>query len=240
MPTIMIAHIANVRRTSAAVHGLSVVIPIAAILFAYSIDEDIWRSRWIRYAQASAVMITMQVEMRTRSRRGRAAADDRLGTPGKRRVLSVVLAANIVPRQTEGVDVALRGVGKGEAVRSRVTRVFQIEWLSGVRVDSLGALSRHVDEARRSDGPLDSVATKLNWRRFHAQKLSDQAGQSGHRSACGPAGDRHDGFALLNAGPFVGNKANRPVSFSHRLRRPSQNDERGRQEALCRSFLDRP
>ena len=186
-------------------------------------------------------MITIQVEMRTRSRRGRAAAaDDRLRTPGKRRVLSVVLAADIVPRQTEGVDVALRGVGKGEAIRSRVTRVFQIEWLSGVRVDSLSALSRHVDEARRRNGPLDSVATKLNWRRFHAQKLSDQARQSGHRSACGPAGDRRDGFALLDAGLFVGNKTNRPVSFSHRLRRISQNDEPETVERHCAvaSFID--
>src|SRR2546426_11913988 len=102
MPTIIVTHIANVRRTSAAVQGIVIVIPISAILFSYCIDEDIWRSRWSRYAQASAVMITIQVEMRTRSRRGRAAAaDDRLRTPGKRRVLAGVLAAEIVPPPTE-------------------------------------------------------------------------------------------------------------------------------------------
>ncbi len=41
MPTIITAHMANVKKTSAAVHGVSIVMPIAAIIVSYSMDDDI-------------------------------------------------------------------------------------------------------------------------------------------------------------------------------------------------------
>jgi hypothetical protein len=50
IPTIITAHIANVKKTSAAPHGLSIAIaiPIAAMSRSYAIAADIWRSRWTR------------------------------------------------------------------------------------------------------------------------------------------------------------------------------------------------
>src|ERR1043166_4128780 len=112
----------------------------------------------MRYTQARAVMTTMQAGMRTRSRRERAPVGNKLSTPpGKRRVLSVVLAARVVPRQTERLHVALRGMGEGKAIRGRMTRVIQVQRLRGIGIDTLGALSGHVNEARRLHGPFGSA-----------------------------------------------------------------------------------
>jgi len=41
MPAIITVHIANVKKPSAAVHGIPAVIPIAAIDFSYSMPIDI-------------------------------------------------------------------------------------------------------------------------------------------------------------------------------------------------------
>jgi hypothetical protein len=41
MPTIITAHMANVKKTSAALHGMSIVMPIAAIILSCSISADI-------------------------------------------------------------------------------------------------------------------------------------------------------------------------------------------------------
>ena len=41
MPTIITAHMANVKNTSAAVHGMSIVMPISAIIVSCSIEDDI-------------------------------------------------------------------------------------------------------------------------------------------------------------------------------------------------------
>ena len=41
MPTIMTAHMANVKKTSAAVHDIAVVMPIFAIIVSYSMEDDI-------------------------------------------------------------------------------------------------------------------------------------------------------------------------------------------------------
>jgi hypothetical protein len=56
-----------VNNTSAIVQGKSIIdMPMAAW---NSISADIWRSRWTRYAQASAQTRKRQVEIRRRSRR---------------------------------------------------------------------------------------------------------------------------------------------------------------------------
>ena len=39
MPTIITAHMAKANKTSAAVHGMSIVIPIAAIALSYSMSD---------------------------------------------------------------------------------------------------------------------------------------------------------------------------------------------------------
>jgi hypothetical protein len=45
MPTIMTVHITNVKKTSAAVHGMAIVIPISCIMVACCIWNDMRRSR---------------------------------------------------------------------------------------------------------------------------------------------------------------------------------------------------
>ena len=41
MPTIITAHIVNVKNTSVAVHGMSVVMPMSAISESCAMDDDI-------------------------------------------------------------------------------------------------------------------------------------------------------------------------------------------------------
>ena len=61
--------------------------------------------------------------MTIRSRRETPATADALSIlPGKRRVLCVVLAAHVIPRQTESVYVTLGRSRKREPIRSRVAR----------------------------------------------------------------------------------------------------------------------
>src|SRR3954464_6386443 len=81
-------------------------------------DDDIWRSRCRRYAQARAVMTSRQVEMRTRSRRETAATAGRLCTPpGKWGVLSVVLTGRVIPRQAQNL-YGTHGSRHGERARA--------------------------------------------------------------------------------------------------------------------------
>ena len=105
------------------------------------------------------MMRTTVARMRTRSRRERTAAGNELSTPpGKRRVLSVVFAGDIVPRQTERMHVALRRMGEGEAIGGRMPRVIEVQRLGGIGIDTLGALSGHINEVRRLHGPLRPAA----------------------------------------------------------------------------------
>src|SRR5690349_7733084 len=124
------------------------------------------------------------LEIRTRSRRERVATGNRLCTPpGKGRVLSVVLAAHVVPGQAERVHVALRGMCEREAVGGRMARVVEVKRLRCVGIKPLGALSRHVNEARRIYGPPGSAAVKADRRQLDAEKLSNEARQSRDRTA---------------------------------------------------------
>src|SRR5882672_2013122 len=103
-------------------------------------------------------MKTMQPEMRMRSRRESAAIADGLCTsPGKRRVLAVVLAARVIPRQTERAYVALDGMSEREPIRSRMAGVVEIQRLSRVGIDPHRPFSGHVEQARRLDGPLHAA-----------------------------------------------------------------------------------
>ena len=45
MPAIITAHMTNVNRTSTAVQGVWVDMPISAIIVSCSMETDIWRSR---------------------------------------------------------------------------------------------------------------------------------------------------------------------------------------------------
>src|SRR5205807_2102075 len=120
---------------------------------------------WMRYDQASAVMRTMQPEMRMRSRCESAATADGLCTsPGKRRVLSVVLTARVIPGQTERAYVAFDGMSEREPIRSRMARVIEIERLGRVGVDPHRTLSGHVEEGPRLDRPLHAAPIELDGR----------------------------------------------------------------------------
>src|SRR5262252_1480963 len=121
----------------------------------------------------------MQAEMSTRSRWERVVAENELSTlPGKRRVLSVVSATRIVPRQAERVHLALRCMGEREAISGRMARVVEIQRLCGIGIDPLGTLSSHINKPRRLYGPLGSAAIEVNRRRFYPKKLSNEARQS--------------------------------------------------------------
>src|SRR5260221_6348618 len=159
IPTIITSHIANVKKTSAAVHGMSIVMPMSAIFRSYSIAADIWRSRWKRYAQARAVRRTRQLEMTTRSRPESAAV--RLSAfPGEGRVLTVVFSGHVVPRESERVHVTPGRVRERERIRGRMAGVLEPQLRIGVQ--ALGALGGHVDEVRRPDGPFRARAIEGN------------------------------------------------------------------------------
>src|SRR4051812_10000232 len=132
-------------------------------------DDDIWRSRCRRYAQARAVMTSRQVEMRTRSRRETAATAVRLCTPpGKRRVLSVVLTRVVIPRQAQNLYVTAGRTSEGEAIRGRMAGVVETDGFGRVGVDPHHPLSGHVDEGSRLDGPLHTATVETDRHRFHA------------------------------------------------------------------------
>src|SRR5437868_10243846 len=111
----------------------------------------------------------MHPRMRSRSRRERtAASDDELSTlPGKRRVLSVVLSGDIVPREAQCMNMTLRGMRERDAISGRMTRVVEVQRLGGGRIDALGAFSGHIHQFRRLHRPLGPVAMEANRRRFH-------------------------------------------------------------------------
>src|SRR5258708_12489076 len=80
-------------------------------------------------------------------RRAIAVAGEALSTaPGKWSVLSVILAARVVPRKTQRVHMALGCMRQGEAIRGRMTGIFKMERLRGPRIDPHCARCRHVNE----------------------------------------------------------------------------------------------
>src|SRR5437667_8389520 len=112
-------------------------------------------------------MRTIQPEMKMRSRCESAATADGLCTsPRKRRVLPVVLAARVIPRQTERAYVTFHRMCEREAIRRRMARVVEIEWLGRVGVDPHRAFSGHVEQAPRLDGPLHAAPIEADGRRF--------------------------------------------------------------------------
>src|SRR5688572_4939860 len=224
MPTIMTAHMANVRNTSAIVQGTSIIdMPMAAW---NSISADIWRSRWTRYAHASAETRTRQVEIRRRSRRDMPAAVGGLSTPpGERRVLPVVLAAHVIPRQAQCMDVAPGRMGEREDIRRGMPGMREGERLEGRGVNPHRALSGHIDGTGCLDGPFHAVALETDRRGFHTQRLAAEAPESSHWTACRAAGNRGDRVALLGARPVVGDDPDRPVPLTHRSWREPKHDE---------------
>src|SRR3989442_7629866 len=121
-------------------------------------------------------MRTMQPEMRMRSRSESAATADGLCTsPGKRRVLSVVLTARVIPRQTERVYVTFHRMSEREPIRSRMARVVEIERLGLVGADAHRPLSGHVEHARRLVRTLPGASIEIRRSPFHAQPPVDQS-----------------------------------------------------------------
>src|SRR2546425_3757205 len=127
-------------------------------------------------------MMTRQAEIRMRSRRASAPTDDVAttsrglrpdvnrgardwsGTPGERGVLAVVPSAHIVPGEAERVYVASGRVRQREAIGRGMACVIEMQRLGRVRTESHDALGRHVEQARRLNGPFDTVAFELDGR----------------------------------------------------------------------------
>jgi len=121
----------------------------------------------------SAAIGARQIEIRTP--RVSVASMARLRTPpGKRRVLSVVLSGDVIPRQAERVHVALRRVGQGKTIRRRMSGVVEMKGLCRVRIDPSGSRGRHVDQTRCLHGPCHAVIIEPDRRGFDAQKLADE------------------------------------------------------------------
>src|SRR6185503_21351084 len=98
---------------------------------------------------------TRQLEMTTRSRPDRTAV--RVGVaittgrdrplsalPGEGRVLTVVLPAHVVPRETERVHVAPGGVRERERIRGGMAGVLEPQ--HGIGIQAAGARGGHVDQ----------------------------------------------------------------------------------------------
>src|SRR5436309_12098924 len=108
-------------------------------------------------------MSTMQLTMTARPRReGTATGDGLRATPGKRRVLTIVLSACVIPTQPQGVHVALQCMREGKPVRRRMPRVVQVERLGEVGVDPAGSFGGHVDELGGRDRPLGTRAIEAD------------------------------------------------------------------------------
>src|SRR5712692_2437317 len=120
-------------------------------------------------------MRAMQATTSTRPRRESASTGNALSiAPGKRRVLSIVLATRVVPRQTERVHMARRCMSQREAIGGRMAGVFEVQRFRGARIDAHSGFSGHIHKRGRLYGPLGSVALEANRSGFHAQEFSNQ------------------------------------------------------------------
>src|SRR5260221_14435067 len=109
--------------------------------------------------------------------------------PDERRVLPVVHAGCVIPRKTECVYMALRSMGKGEAVSGGMAGVFEVQRLGAVGIDALCAFGGHIDRRSGVHGPLEAVAFERDGCCLDPQELSDERGECGHRSTRGTAGN---------------------------------------------------
>src|SRR5262245_24431308 len=73
---------------------------------------------------------------------------DLRAAPGKRSILSVVLAADVLPRKTERTHTAPRRACQCKTIRGRMACVVEVHWLGRIRIDALDALGSHVEEIR--------------------------------------------------------------------------------------------
>src|SRR5262245_13599361 len=161
-----------------------------------------------------------------RSRHETAATAGRLRTPpGERRVLSVVLTADIVPRQPQRVNVAVRGVRDGEPVRGRVARAVEMQRLSRVGTDSNHTGADHFNRSGSTHRPFVMLPVEVNAGGLGPEKFPHEARKSSHRSAGGAARDGANCVALLRARTLVDHDADVPVAPAHRLRGARDDDE---------------
>ena len=231
MPTIITAHIAKARATSAAVHGVSIAIamPISAIMRSCSIAADISRSRWKRYAHASAVSRTRQVgdDDAIAARRepwvGRTRNHSLSAFPGEGRVLTVVLPADVIPGQAERFDVALRRARERERVRGRMTGVLELQLGSGFNPlapvaamsTKFAALTDHVAPLRSNAIGADSTPRNL--------PISPDKAAIGPPAAPLAIAVIASRCSALARG--VGDEPDRPVALAHFRGRQTEDDK---------------
>src|SRR5215471_14356288 len=105
----------------------------------------------------------MQIEMRQRSRIGRLSPDGWLRTlPGEGRVLGAVRPADVIPRETEGVNVTPRWVSDREPVGGRVSGVLEVDRFVSLWADPNDTGSAHLDRAGGLDRPFVPLPVEVN------------------------------------------------------------------------------
>src|SRR5207253_9556063 len=82
-----------------------------------------------------------------------------------------------------------------------------------------------LQHARDRHRALQAAPLIANWPHLRAQECADEATQGCHRAAGLATGDSRNGLLLLRCGPFVKNKANRPVPLAHHAWRRADDSE---------------
>src|SRR5258706_13074033 len=105
--------------------------------------------------------------MRMRSRLERLATDPGSGVleevaslrtlPGKRRILAVVLPADVIPLEAKRVDVTARGASKRKAIGGRMTGILQMKRLDPAGVDAHRTPSRPAGQVRPIPQPIRPI-----------------------------------------------------------------------------------
>src|SRR5215470_3240672 len=134
--------------------------------------------------------------------------------PGKRREVSVDLAGGIVPVDAEGVHVAAGRLGEGEATRSRMGDVVEVDRLA--RAGTGYSLDRDVEHPGNGDGTAHAVALDADGLHLHPGEPAHQRTDGGHGPTALSAADGHQRLALLDGGAVVHDHAHRPVARDHR------------------------
>src|SRR6266511_1189905 len=149
--------------------------------------------------------------------------------PRERGEVPVVLARRVVPVDTEGVQVAPRGLCESEARRGRVADVVEVDRFGWARTGN--ALDGDVEHARDRHRPAHPAPLDPDRLRLHSSEGADQRAHGGHGTAALPASDRGQRLALLGCGPLVHYQPDCPVPGDHC---PRGVEQHGKAEAVER------
>src|SRR5688572_13235651 len=172
MPVIMTVHIAQSSSRCARSQCSVIIHALAPVIGPYM-------SRAVITIQVHEITGTSTRSTTTGMRSPRNTDSSRVGSlgtaPGKRRILTIVPAAFVLPCQAESLHTTPRGACEGKTIRGWMTGVVEMYRLGRIRIDAFDALGGHVHETRGLHGPFRSAAIEVNWCRLHAEKRSDES-----------------------------------------------------------------